>query len=102
MLFVIATIRVKSGCRSDVLEHFSRIVPLVRQEEGCLLYAPSIDLETNINAQEDVDPDVITVVEQWESAEALEKHLMAPHMLEYRAAVSELVDHVALKIVEPV
>jgi len=101
MVYVIATVRTHPGKRSQVLEHFARVVPQVLQEQGCGGYAPSVDLATNIDAQGELREDVITVVEQWESVEALEAHLVAPHMIEFRKAVQELVESVALQIVEP-
>ncbi len=102
MISVVATIQTEPGRRSDVLEQFARIVSTVRAEGGCLIYTPSIDVTTNIDAQVGLRDDVITVVEQWESLEALEVHLMAPHMLAFRQAVKEWVKSVSLQIVEPV
>ena len=101
MISVVATIETEPQRRADVLEQFARIVPLVRAEAGCLSYTPSIDLITNIEAQIEQRENVITVVEQWESLEALEMHLMAPHMLEFRRAVKNLVTSVSLQILEP-
>jgi quinol monooxygenase YgiN len=101
MVFVVATIETQAGRRGEVLDQFARIVPLVRQEDGCHLYTPSVDIETNIEAQTPVRSDVITVVEQWAGLEALEAHLVAPHMIEFRAAVKEMVKSVTLQIVGP-
>ena len=44
---------------------------------------------------------VVTVIEKWESIEALEAHLMQPHMLEYRKAVKDLVAGTTLLVLEP-
>ena len=41
---------------------------------------------------------MVTIVEAWESFDALESHLMAPHMLDYRKAVKDLVKGVALQV----
>ena len=101
MIFVVATINVAEGHRADVVEEFRCLVPLVREEDGCLAYAPAIDVETNIDAQPAPRNQVITVVEQWESIEALEVHLMAPHMLEFRNRVKEWVASVTLHVLEP-
>jgi quinol monooxygenase YgiN len=101
MIYVVATICSQPGRRDEVLRQFARIVPLVRAETGCIAYTPAIDLETNINTQVDPSDDVITVVEQWESVEALEMHLIAPHMIEHRASVKSLVKSVALRVLEP-
>jgi len=101
MICVIATIRLAEGRRDDFLAEFGKIVPDVLAENGCLAYQPMVDLPTEVGAQVPQRPDVVTVVERWESVEALEAHLMAPHMLEYRKRVRELVAESSLAILEP-
>ena len=91
MIHVIATIQLQPGARDEFLGHFREVVPLVHQEEGCLEYGPAVDFATNIPVQVGPRPDVVTVVEKWESIEALEAHLIAPHMLAYREQVKPLV-----------
>ena len=101
MIHVIATIELKDGKRDEFLAIFREIVPAVRQEAGCLDYGPTIDFETTLEAQPPVRDNVVTVVERWESMEALEAHLIAPHMLTYRAKVKDIVQTTRLRIVEP-
>jgi quinol monooxygenase YgiN len=101
MLHVIATIEIATGKREDFLKAFHEIVPLVRSEEGCLAYGPAVDFTTNLPAQPPLRPNVVTVVEQWESLEHLEAHLIAPHMMSYRQKVKELVKGVTLQVLEP-
>ncbi len=101
MIHVIAAIEVAEGRRADFLAEFHRVVPLVRAEDGCLEYGPTIDVETNIAAQAGVRDNVVTVVEKWESIEALEAHLVAPHMLDYRARVKELVVKAEIQVLRP-
>ena len=101
MIYVLATIEVRDGQRDAFLKHFHDLVPKVRAEEGCIEYGPTVDLETNIGAQIPLRTNVITVVEKWEDLEALEHHLMASHMLEYRELVKDIVKEVSLQIVEP-
>jgi quinol monooxygenase YgiN len=101
MIFVVATIEVAAGKRDAFLAEFRQIVPKVHAEEGCLEYLPMLDLETRIPAQPDPRPNVVTVVEKWASVAALESHLIAPHMLEYREKVKELVTQVTIHVLEP-
>jgi len=101
MLHVIATIELAPGARDKFLEQFHRLVPEVRAEAGCIDYGPTIDFPTNIPAQLPLRPDVVTVVERWESIEHLEAHLIAPHMLTYRQRVKELVTGVKLQVLGP-
>ena len=83
------------------LAEFEKIIPNVRDEAGCIEYAPWIDVETNIPAQPETRDDVVVIVEKWESLDDLENHLIAPHMLEYRKAVSGLVKNASLQILAP-
>jgi len=101
MIIVIASIQLAAGRRSDFLEHFNANVPNVLEEDGCIEYTPTVDVPTNIPAQGGARDDVVTVVEKWEDLEALEAHLVAPHMLEYRANVKEMVLGAQLSILEP-
>jgi quinol monooxygenase YgiN len=102
MIHVIANITLAPG-RCDVfLDEFRRIVPLVRAEAGCLEYGPTIDVASSHAAQIGPREDVVTVVEKWESLEALQAHLVAPHMLEYRSRVKDWVLGVQLQVLQPV
>lgn len=101
MIYVIAAVELKRGRRDDFFGEFRKIVPLVRAESGCLEYCPTVDVDTNISAQGDVRENVVTVVEKWESIEALEAHLIAPHMIEYRGKVKDMVAGTQLQILEP-
>ena len=101
MIFVIASVELKQGKRDDFLDEFRKIVPLVREERGCLEYGPTVDVATNIAAQGEVRENVVTVVEKWQSIEDLEAHLIAPHMMEYRGKVKDMVAGTRLQILEP-
>ncbi len=101
MIIVVATIELEAGRRQDFLKEFHQVVPLVREEQGCIEYGPTVDVPTNIPAQPAAREDVVTVVEKWESVEALEAHLIAPHMLEYRKRVKSLVKQATIHVLEP-
>jgi quinol monooxygenase YgiN len=102
MIVVIATIEIAAGRREEFLAEFRQVVPLVRDEQGCLEYGPTVDLPTSIPAQPDPRPDVVVVVEKWESIEDLEAHLIAPHMLDYRGRVKSLVQQATIHVLQPV
>ncbi|MBP89001.1 MAG: antibiotic biosynthesis monooxygenase [Planctomycetaceae bacterium] len=101
MIYVLATIEIADGKRAEFVKIFRDNVANVLAEEGCIEYEPTIDVDTDIAAQPDVRPNVVTVVEKWESFDALEAHLIAPHMLEYRKKVKDLVAGASLQILEP-
>lgn len=100
MIHVIATIDIVPGKRDAFLSEFHKLVPEVLAEDGCIDYGPTVDVETTLpNVAHRAD--VVTVVERWEDLDALEAHLVAPHMLEYRKRVKELVAGSQLQILEP-
>ena len=101
MIYVIATIDVNDGKRDEFIKHFKALGPSVHAEDGCIEYGPTVDLETDIGAQIDGRPSVVTIVEKWESLETLEAHLVAPHMLAYRSKVKDLVKGTSLQVLEP-
>jgi len=101
MIHVIATIELASGMREDFLAAFAELVPDVRAEQGCIEYGPATDLATSIADQPAPREDVVTVIEKWQSVEALQKHLEAPHMQRYRRTVKDMVRGVSILVLEP-
>ena len=101
MIHVIATVEVAQGKREAFLEEFRRLVPLVRAEAGCLEYGPAVDVASGIAAQIPPREDVVTVMEKWESLDALRSHLQAPHMTAYRSRVKDFVVGVKLQVLQP-
>ena len=101
MIRVLATIELAEGRRDEFLAQFAKIVPSVLNEQGCLQYGPMVDVPTSIGTQAVIRENVVTVVEKWESIEALEAHLVAPHMIEYRKKVKEMVSGTELRILKP-
>ncbi len=98
MICVIATIELNEGCREEFLAIFRELVPKVLAEDGCLEYAPMVDLPTELPGQPPVDENVVTVVEKWSSLDALEAHLMAPHMGAFREHTKAMRCGVALRV----
>jgi quinol monooxygenase YgiN len=101
MIVVLATIELQPGKRPDFLAEFRKIVPKVRAEKGCHEYFPAVDTVSGLPVQGPARDDVVVVIEKWESVAALEAHLIAPHMMEYRPKVKEFVKKVFLQILSP-
>ena len=99
MIHVIASIRAKSGQRAAFLEIFKHNVQKVKEEMGCMTYFPAVDVATGLPPQQ-MAPDVVTVIEAWESLAALRNHLDAPHMRAYKDKVKDMVEEVTLKVLE--
>ncbi len=101
MIIVLATIELHPGKRPNFLAEFRKIVPKVRAENGCHDYFPAIDVASGLAVQGPARDDIVVVVEKWESVAALEAHLIAPHMMEYRPKVKDFVKKVGLQILSP-
>ena len=101
MVHVVATIEVTPGKRADLLAEFAKLVPLVRAEDGCIEYGAAVDLPTPIPVQAPPRPDVVVVIEKWAGLDALQAHLRAPHMADYRQRVAGLVARVTLQVLQP-
>jgi quinol monooxygenase YgiN len=101
MIHVIATIETVPGKRDALLAEFHRIVPLVRAEPGCLEYGPTVDVASGLGAQVPLRENVVTIVEKWESVDALKAHSQASHVVEYRGRVKDLVVRTQLQVLRP-
>jgi len=99
MIHVIASIYIKEGRLSEFVEIFKLNIPNVLKEEGCIEYVPTVDVLTDLPPQE-LDDNVVTIIEKWNSLDDLQAHLSAPHMLAYKENVKNLVDKVSLKILK--
>ena len=101
MIVVLATIELHTGKREDFLREFRQIVPKVRAEQGCIEYFPAVDQASGLPVQSSLRDDVVVIIEKWSSLPDLERHLIAPHMMEYRPKVKEFVKRVGLQILTP-
>jgi len=101
MLHVIAFITTKPGMREAVLREFRANVPAVRAEEGCIEYAPAVDVESLGAFQTEIGPDTFVVIEKWASAEALQAHAVAPHMVAYGAKTRDMIARRVFHVLSP-
>lgn len=99
MVHVVAEIEVRDGSREAFLKEFRRVVPIVRDEDGCIEYGPAIDLASDIS--QPPRDNIVTVIEKWSSEAALKAHLKAPHMEEYRKRAANLVAGVTIRVYSP-
>ena len=99
MINVIASIHIKEGRVSEFVEIFKANVPNVLKEKGCVEYAPTLDVPTGVPSQE-LNENVVTIIEKWDSFEDLKAHMTAPHMLAYREKAKNLVDKMSIKVLK--
>lgn len=101
MIIVLATIELHAGTRDAFLTEFRKNLAAVRAENGCIEYIPTVEHGAGLPGQASVEEDLVVVVEKWQDQDALEAHLIAPHMIAYRALVKDYVKRAALQILEP-
>ena len=102
MLYVIATIEVVNGKRDEYLREIRKVIPRVRAEKGCIEYVPVVDLPAQFSAQDPVQSNRVTIIEKWETLEALKTHMEAPHMKEYRENAKKFIVSVKVQVFSPV
>jgi quinol monooxygenase YgiN len=91
MIHVIASVRVKPGRLDDFLGLLKTIAPTVREEKGCIRYDPMVDIVSGLPPQV-LDPNLVTLIEAWESLEALRNHLKTPHMAAFFEKRKDMVE----------
>jgi quinol monooxygenase YgiN len=101
MIHVIATIELNEGCRDDFLKILNENVPLVKAEQGCLAYEPTVDVKPGLPIPVAVRENVVTIIEAWENLEALHAHLKTPHMATYREAAKDFVRNLSVQVLQP-
>ena len=69
-LKIFVMFKIKPGCVDQYLESMREMVHKSQAEEGCIAYT--------LNAVKD-QPDVVALMEIWESEEALERHKNTEH-----------------------
>ena len=78
---VVALMNVRPEKLDETLTAFDSLVAATRQEEGCITY----ELLQNVE-----DPNDLTFVEEWSSAEALQAHFETEHFKAVAARAGEL------------
>jgi quinol monooxygenase YgiN len=99
MIHVIASIKIKSSQIDQFVNIFKSNIPKVLEEDGCVEYSATIDYKTDIPIQE-LDSNVVTVIEKWDSLAALLAHLESRHMVKYKLDVEYMVEDISIKILE--
>lgn len=70
MIKVVARNVAKENKITEVIQLYKELVGLTRKEEGCIKYELY---------QDENDPTIITMIEEWESRKALDEHLKSEH-----------------------
>ncbi len=81
MILISATARIKADKREEVLAAAANMRQASLAEPGCRQYRFGFALD---------DSDVILVFEEWDDQAALDAHFRTPHMVEFTAALGEV------------
>lgn len=88
-ILVLAKIQPKEGCQDSILELAEELVYETLLEDG------NIDYQLLKSTKDDS----LTFVEQWESPEALKKHMGSPHFLNFGEDSGEFVENMDIKVI---
>jgi quinol monooxygenase YgiN len=83
LITVVALMKAKPGKESELCAAALAIVEPTRKEKGCVQY----DLHVHLT-----HPGSIVFYENWASAEDLERHGEAPHLVAFRGIVGDLTE----------
>jgi quinol monooxygenase YgiN len=101
MINVIASVTVKKGKVTEFINGFKANALKVREEPGCVEYYPTMDVNTDL-LPSSFDENIVTIIEKWESMEALQDHINTPHMKEQIKKDEEFVVSMSARLLEEV
>lgn len=81
MLLIAGTIRIQPEDRDAAVAALQFMMAETAKEDGCVSYDFSADLN---------DPALFHLFEEWESAEHIQAHFVAPHMAEFGEMMGKL------------
>jgi len=99
MIYVIASIHIKDNQKAAALKVYETYLPKFNNEAGCHLYMPTVDIESDMATHLREDH-IITVIEKWESMAAFKNHLSAPHVIQFREDMKDIIEKVSIKILK--
>ena len=101
MVHLLAFITAKPGMLPTLLAEFHKIIPVVRAEDGCIEYAPVVDIEGFEGFTTPLGPDSYAVVEKRASPQALLAHAATQHMAEYGKKTKDMIVRRVLHVLTP-
>ncbi len=89
MIKVVAKKLVKEGKLEEVVSLYDQLVQATRKEKGCIKYELY---------QDDKESRILAVIEEWESKEALDKHMKTEHFTRIVPMIGELTEKAEINI----
>jgi|SRR5471032_349057 len=102
MINIIVTMMIKEGQLNAFIAECAKVRPLVLEEKGCISYDYMAEIPTSMTRQEPVNANRITLIERWESLEAIDVHSQAKHMAEFVSNVKEMRENVVIRVGTPI
>jgi len=100
MLYVVVTMTIEEGRMEEFLALCGQLRPLVLAERGCIGYDYVREKDSLLPIQETLDRNRITLIERWESPEALAAHGASPHMKAFGPRLALLRTGVSARVAE--
>ncbi|WP_413701060.1 putative quinol monooxygenase [Psychromonas sp. KJ10-10] len=101
MLSVIASILIKESKVDQFKDIFIENIPNVLAEKGCLEYRITVDFDTGFE-QQLIESNSVTIIEKWNTFEDFHNHRLAPHMIQHKLKVEDLVESVSIKVLQEI
>ncbi len=98
MILVIVTSQIREGRMAEFLAACRETRPKVLAEKGCLGYEHALDTQSPLRSQESLNPNRVTLIETWESLEALVEHSRSSRGHEFAQQVRDLREHVTVRV----
>jgi quinol monooxygenase YgiN len=102
MIYVVATIELVEGLREKFLAEQRQLLPLVRAEEGCVEYAPTVEVALADPPKTPLRDNCIIMHEKWKTLPNLQAHAVAPHMREFRTKTKQMVAGIKIEVFQQV
>jgi quinol monooxygenase YgiN len=102
MLHVIVNMRIKEGRMPAFIAACAELRPLVLGEPGCHAYEYTRDVEPPFGRPQPIEADRVTLLERWESLDALKAHLETPHMKAAGAKMKDMRASIELRFTESI
>ena len=100
MIHVLVTNIIKPDCLDEYLSLAHQLGPMVNKEPGCIRYIYTVDTDSPLSIQDKINKNQVTLIEEWESLNALKEHLAKRHLKEYGKKMAPLRSSVTARVTQ--
>lgn len=100
MVYCVVTMIIKEGRMNEFLAECGKIRPIVLKEAGCLMYDYTREFSSGMTRQEPINPNRVTLLEKWESLDAINAHSATKHMTDFVDKVKDMRESVVIRACE--